>query len=242
MKHSLSNISHELKHHLPLTLVSAGVVTILFAFLPLLHDLSSPTAILASRNLFHVFHSLHVLLSATATTAMFWRYDRRWVVAVGTGLFGAIAFCGLSDVLFPYFGGLLLGTRMTFHLCLLEEPVLIWSSAGVGVLFGLSAAEIFTSRRVTQTAHSLHVFLSTTASMIYFTSYGLPLWTQFFLPVLLILVAAVLIPCCTSDVIFPLFLANPAGVHLCGGACLREDAGPAQREAAETEPSSAKRK
>jgi len=158
--------------------------------------------------MFHVFHPLHIFLSAVATTAMFWRFDRRLLRAVFTGIVGSVGICGVSDIFFPFVGGLVSGRKMILHVCVVEHPWLILPSAAFGVFFGIVAAYALTRRKSTIFSHSSHVFVSTMASLLYLVSFGFTDWTHSLVSVFTILVIAVVIPCCTSDIVFPLLLAS----------------------------------
>ena len=89
----MKGIVHELKHHVPYTILSAVAAIIIIAFFTV-----ALSAILSEQGggerhgehghgvgpmgehlyeLFHVFHPIHVLFSATATTAMFTRSSTR---------------------------------------------------------------------------------------------------------------------------------------------------------------------
>jgi len=163
----------------------------------------------ASPVTFHVFHPVHMLFSAIATTAMFWRYDRKLLKAILTGLIGSLGVCSLSDVMMPYLSGLLLGTHMTFHWCLIQHPMLVLPFALVGVAIGILCAA--TVRQSTYFSHSAHVFVSSAASIFYLVSFGLTNWAERLGSVFILMVLAVTIPCCTSDVIFPLLVASKEG-------------------------------
>jgi len=77
----------------------------------------------ASGMLFHIFHPVHLLLSAMATTAMFFRHERRLLRAIIVGFVGSVGICGISDVFMPYLSGRLLAAHgMHFHWCLIEHP------------------------------------------------------------------------------------------------------------------------
>lgn len=158
--------------------------------------------------MFHVFHPLHIFLSAVATTAMFWRFDRRLLRAVFTGIVGSVGICGVSDIFFPFVGGLLSGRKMILHVCVVEHPWLILPSAAIGVFFGIVAAYTLTRRKSTIFSHSSHVFVSTMASLLYLLSFGFTDWTHSLVSVFTIVVVAVVVPCCTSDIVFPLLLAS----------------------------------
>jgi len=161
----------------------------------------------ASHVTFHVFHPVHMFFSAIATTAMFWRYDRRRIVAILTGLIGSLGVCSVSDVFMPYLSGLILGTEhMTFHWCLAQHPMLVVPFAVVGVFVGMIAAETVT--RSTYFSHSAHVFVSSAASIFYLVSFGVTDWADKLGYVFILMILAVTIPCCVSDIVVPLLVAR----------------------------------
>ena len=159
----------------------------------------------ASHVVFHVFHPIHMLFSAIATTAMFWRYERKFLKAILTGLIGALGVCSISDVIMPYLSGLLLGAHdMTFHWCLIQHPMLVLPFALTGVGVGILCAE--TVQRSTYFSHTAHVFVSSAASIFYLVSFGFTEWPSQLGAVFILMVLAVTIPCCFSDVVFPLLV------------------------------------
>ena len=157
--------------------------------------------------LFHLFHPMHMLFSAAATTAMFWRYERRALKAVAVGLVGAIGVCGLSDIVIPHLSLSMLGKSVPWHICVLEHPQMVLSFAAVGVIVGLAAA--VGVRHSTFFSHSLHVFSSTMASIFYLIGpFGRLGWVDSVGIVFLFIIVAVMVPCCLSDIVFPLLLAK----------------------------------
>lgn len=159
--------------------------------------------------LFHVFHPAHMLFSAAATTAMFWRYERRVIKALVIGLIGAIGICGLSDIVMPQLSLGMLGKRTPWHVCVYEHPSMVLSFAAVGVMVGLAASAGV--HRSTFFSHSLHVFCSTMASTFYLIGpLGQLAWIDDVGVVFLFIIVAVMVPCCLSDIVFPLFLAQGA--------------------------------
>lgn len=170
-----------------------------------------------SRPLFHLFHPVHMFFSAAATTAMFWRYERRLAKAVLIGILGAVGVCGVSDILMPYASQLLLVTLgkldpaepLHLHVCIIRHPDLVVPFAIIGVAVGLAAAMVI--ERSTLFSHSLHVFSSTMASIFYLIGpFGRTAWIDSLGLVFLLVVLAVMIPCCVSDIIFPLALTRSA--------------------------------
>jgi hypothetical protein len=169
-------------------------------------------------SIFHIFHPVHMLLSAAATTAMFFRHENRVLKAVVVGIIGSVGVCGISDVLMPYLSGVLLMARehahdhahgMHFHWCVIEHPWLIVPFAVGGVLVGLSAAR--SVQKITFYSHSAHVLVSSAASIFYLIAFGLIDWIQHLGFVLVVITAAVMLPCCFSDIIFPLLCKKKPG-------------------------------
>jgi hypothetical protein len=156
---------------------------------------------------FHLFHPAHMLFSATATTAMFRRYDRKVGKAVIVGLLGAIGVCGVSDILMPQVSLMILGISAPMHICLIEHPGLVLPFAFIGVLVGVAATGGV--MRSTVFTHSLHVLASTMASIFYMVGpMGMVAWIGQIGVVFLFVVVAVMLPCCFSDIIFPLLLTR----------------------------------
>lgn len=156
---------------------------------------------------FHLFHPAHMFFSGAATTAMFCRYDKSVAKAVVVGALGAIGVCGVSDIVMPQFSLWILGAEAPWHICILEEPGLVLPFAAVGVLVGLGAAAGVA--RSTLFSHSLHVFASTMASIFYMVGpLGMTEWIHDIGQVFFFVVLAVLIPCCLSDIVFPLWMSK----------------------------------
>lgn len=157
---------------------------------------------------FHLFHPAHMLFSAAATTAMFRRYDRRILRAVLVGFSGAVLVCGISDIAFPQLSLWILGkTRAEWHVCLFQHPGLVLPFAAVGVILGVSAAT--TIERSTYFSHALHVAVSTMASIFYLIGpMGKIGWLEHVGSVFFFTLVAVMIPCCFSDIFYPLLLTQ----------------------------------
>lgn len=163
----------------------------------------------AAQLFFYLFHPAHMLFSAAATTAMFCRYDRNAIKAIIIGLVGAIGVCGISDIVVPHLSLLILGTPTPWHICAWEHPGLSLPFAAVGVAVGLAASG--SVMRSTIISHSLHVFASTMASIFYMVGpLGIIAWIDDLGKVFIFVVLAVVVPCCLSDIVFPLFMSKNA--------------------------------
>lgn len=205
------HLREELQEHLPYTIysVAGGLVLLgLLTFVSIVAGASSQALAKGVRGVFHVFHPLHMLFSAAATTAMFWRHERRRLKAAVIGLVGSVGVCGISDILLPYLSGLLLGQEeMHLHICVLEEPAMILPFAAVGIAAGLLFPS--STHRTTITSHSAHVLLSSSASIMYLIGFGeLHEWAHQLGAIFICMIFAVIVPCCCSDIVFPLLMAR----------------------------------
>jgi len=189
-------IAHELKEHAPFTALGA-VTGIIIMVIVVLGKISSPI----SETAFLVAHPGHVLLSAIATTAMYARYKRGkvWEVVL-IGWTGSIGVATISDAIIPYLSGTLLNAHMEFHVPFIEEW---WINlvALVGIAIGYW-------KHTTKVPHFGHVLLSTWASLFYFTAFGVADWIHLLPYVFLFLFLSVWIPCCASDIIYPLLFVR----------------------------------
>lgn len=190
----------ELLHHLPYSAVGVGAALGVLLAWEKIGWLGLP------QTGFHWFHPLHLFLSAIVTTAMFWKYERRMTKAILVGFFGTIPICTISDIIFPYVGAGFLSTPIQFHLCLVEEPWLVFPATGLGILFGLWLPNWV--EQTTEYSHLLHMLISSLASILYLVAFGFSLWAWSLLAVFVITVVAVWIPCCFSDIVFPVICSD----------------------------------
>ena len=211
-----SALRRELLEHAPFSvssvaigLVCAGVLSYVAPIPEELGHAGHDHDVHTGYSLFHLFHPVHTFFSAAATTAMFWRYDQRAFKAMLVGLFGSIVVCGVSDILFPHCSLIYLGRQTPLHVCVLEHPELIIPFAVIGMLVGLGAAR--TVANSTLFSHSLHVLASTMASIFYLVApYGRVEWFGELGRLFVLVTVAVMIPCCLSDIVFPLLMAKDA--------------------------------
>ncbi len=201
-----ARVIEELAHHLPYTLVGSlvAMAVVWFFAAQRLHQGIAEQLFEESRTAFHLFHPLHVCLSAIATTALSWRTSRRLLQTVLTGALGTIIPCGLSDYVFPYLGGRLLNQPMELHACVVAHPQMFFPFLILGILGGLWAEERLTGSHFF--SHAAHILVSSVASLLYLISFGCVAWmtdVRFVFPVFLIILLAVWIPCCISDIVIP---------------------------------------
>ena len=199
----LRRILHELKVHAPFTAIGAVSGIILMVIIVFTH---LPASI--SEAVFYTLHPLHILLSALVTTAMYRRYSKgRLWAAILIGYVGSVGISTLSDAVIPYVEGSTLSIGISFHLPFLETEafpylgvptwIVINSAAFIGIAIGYL-------KLTTKIPHSGHVLLSTWASLFYFTAFGTASWVPLLPLIFVFLFLAVWIPCCTSDIVFPL--------------------------------------
>jgi len=193
----IRQIAIELKSHAPFTSFGAITGIIIMAVMVLGNV---PSGI--SHILFYILHPVHVVLSAIVTTAMYKRHSKGKVwAAISIGYVGSICIATLSDVVIPYLGGVLLTLKMEFHLGFIEKWWLVNPMALIGIAIGYW-------KPTTKFPHAGHVLLSTWASLFYFTAFGMANWIPLLPFIFLILFLAVWIPCCTSDIVFPLLFTR----------------------------------
>ena len=194
----------ELGAHLPYSIFGVVVAIIILGILTSFTIVLNAVHLLpeAARELFHIFHPIHILLSAIVTTAMFWKHERHFIKTLLVGFLGSIIICGLSDILLPYLGGNILGRRMGLHVCILEHPQVIIPFAVIGVLVGFLVPGAI--EKSTEFSHSMHVLVSSMASILYLISFGITEWIGMVGGIFLITIIAVMLPCCVSDIAFPL--------------------------------------
>ena len=189
-------ITRELRSHAPFTFFGAftGIIVMLIVVLS-----KVPSEI--SCRIFYVLHPVHVVLSAIVTTAMYRLHGGKILPAVIIGFLGSIGIATLSDIISPYLGGILLGAKMELHFGFIEKWWLVNPLAFLGIAIAIL-------KPATKFPHFGHVLLSTWASLFYLTAFGEAHWIALFLPVCLILFVSVWIPCCVSDIVFPLLFVK----------------------------------
>ena len=192
----------ELRAHIPFTALGTLSGVLLLAVLILSH-----TPRTFSITLFWTLHPLHVLLSALVTTAMFRRHGGRgfWAT-IALGYLGSVGIATLSDCLLPYAGEWILALpHRGLHLGFIEKWWLVNPLAVGGILVGF----IWTN---TKFPHAGHVFLSTWASLFHITmALGTAVTVMEGALIALFLFLSVWLPCCTSDIVFPLLFAPKSG-------------------------------
>ena len=201
MKKVLNKILEELKNHIPFTFTAAFVSVAVMAFLLIKEDLIGKAV-----TLFYVFHPAHIFFSSLVSAAILYKYNKKWLYSLFIGGIISIIIGTTSDVIFPYLGSLLFHIPISFHLPFIEHPVLIFGSMILGGFAGVTF-------RVTKVPHFLHVLISVFASLLYIFSYSTNFSIVTILLVFLITGISVTIPCCLSDIVFPVLIGEKTHSH-----------------------------
>ena len=209
MRKRFSIILIELKTHAPFTLFGSftGIVLML-----VFRNLQQDT----SHRMFYVFHPAHVVLSAMVTASVFELHTkkRKFITVLLVGFFGSLGVATLSDSLIPYIGELLLGMHVHVHahehtsfaehahIGFIESWQIIIPAAIAGVLIAYF-------RPKTKFPHAGHVLLSTWASSFHMLmAMGGQITVLRAVGSFGFLFLAVWLPCCFSDIVFPLLFVK----------------------------------
>jgi len=191
-------ITKELRTHAPFTAFGTVTGVVIVALIVHLH-LPRRTSV----GLFWAFHPLHVFLSALVTAGMYRLHGKGglWKTIL-IGYFGSVGIATLSDCIIPYVGELLLDLpHKGIHFGVIEKWWLVNPLAAAGI-----ALAYF--RPKTKFPHAGHVLLSTWASLFHMTmAMGARFDAIMLVFVTVFLFLAVWVPCCTSDIVFPLLFA-----------------------------------
>ncbi|MBN1353182.1 MAG: hypothetical protein JW994_00735 [Candidatus Omnitrophica bacterium] len=201
-------ITIELKSHAPFTIFGAvsGIIIMLFL---------KNIPFRASYNIFYVLHPIHVVLSALVTASMYELHKCKrissrclrgecnfWILLI-IGYLGSVGIATISDSIIPYLGETMLNMpNRGIHLGFIEKWWLVNPLAIIGV-----AIAYF--RPATKFPHAGHVLLSTWASLFHIMmAMSGSLNAISYLVIFIFLFLAVWVPCCISDIVFPLLFVK----------------------------------
>ncbi len=219
--HHDHSFKSELLHHLPYAIFSVALGMIILSLLDYsstaqsIGQLARREACSGYHMLFHSFHFLHILFAATGTIITFSRFSNNLSQALLVGTISPIFFCMLSDVLFPYLAGRLLGVDMELHICFHRELQNVIPFLGVGIFNGLVLRLHHSSmlRVFSLGSHFIHILISSLAALFYMVSHGFTNWYDSMGILFLFLVIAIVIPCTFSDVVVPMYWAGRNEKH-----------------------------
>lgn len=197
----LKKIIKELKEHIPFAAFGAAtgiILMIIFYNFP----------IRFSNEIFYILHPIHVLISAYTTASMYMlntspkNKNRIWMMIL-IGYFGSIGITALSDSLIPYLGEILLDLpNRGIHLGFIEKWWLVNPLAFAGIILAYF-------KQTTKIPHAGHILLSIWASLFHIImAMGGTMHWSLFIVIFLFLFLSVWIPCCVSDIVFPLLFTR----------------------------------
>lgn len=197
-------IAGELSRHIPFTAFGALTGIIFMVVITAGGHLDSVTP--HARTVFYILHPTHVFLSAMVTTALYRIYgDGKYKIAkaILIGYTGSIAIATLSDCVIPYLGeALAVLPGRELEIGFIHEPVKTNPPALAGIAIGYLLP-------TTRFPHAGHVLISTWASLFHIlmaVGTGLS-WVQF-IAIFAFLFIAVWLPCCLSDIVYPLLFVK----------------------------------
>lgn len=193
-------ISEELLHHTPLTLIAATIATILVI------AISSLTTLTYTEEAFEIFHYLHIFVSGIATTAIYYKYNKSITKAILIGVLGTIIIGTFSDILLPFIGASIFSFPTELHIPIIQTPLIVLLIALTGTITGLVYKK-------SEFPHALHVLLSVFASLFYLLAYTTTPSIIILTISIIIVTIAVVIPCCLSDIVFPLIFTKGKYEH-----------------------------
>jgi len=193
---------HELREHAPFTLFGAltGII-LMFVLRNIPHE--------TAHGLFYIFHPLHIALSAIVTTSLYKMYlinekpgIKMFFKILAVGYFGSVTIGTLSDSLIPLWGEMLLNMPYRHaHIGFIERWWLINPVAIISIL-------IASKKPFTKFPHAMHVLISTWASLFHMLMAADPSKAVSYFGIFIFLFIAVWIPCCFSDIVFPLLFVK----------------------------------
>lgn len=190
----LKTIFNELKAHAPFTFLGALSGILLFVLLR-----NIPNTL--SFKLFYTFHPLHVFLGTFVTSSMYKLHKKNPNIFVFllVGFVGPLLIATLSDSIIPYLGESILKLpHRELHLGFVEK----WYIVNPVALLGFTLANFIPN---TKFPHSGHILISTWASLFHvMMSVDKSVNLFVYVGVLFLLFISDWIPCCFSDIAFPL--------------------------------------
>jgi hypothetical protein len=189
-------VKEEVREHFRFTVASIILcVIVIFA-------LTKFFQVTPGESLFDGIHYSHLFLATITPVAIYYGFNRNIFRAIAVGVLSSSIGCSISDSVFPYLGGHLLGYPMTLHICIIEEPHFAWSAIFAGAFAGIFLPRMF--KKITHVTHFVHTFAASMASMVYLLTFGFTGGDALqIVSLILVLFFSVLVPCLLSDIVIP---------------------------------------
>lgn len=191
-------IFKELGEHAPFTMLGAISGIVLFI---LLKNISYK----ASFNLFYICHPAHVFLSSFVTASMYKLHKKnpKFIIFFLIGFLGPLTIATISDSIIPFIGETLLHLpNAELHLGFIERWYIVNPIAALGVLLAYYMP-------TTKCPHSAHLLISTWASLFHvMMAVNNTVSVYLYFGILFLLFISDWIPCCFSDIVFPLLFVK----------------------------------
>ncbi|MBN3038003.1 MAG: hypothetical protein JW869_01140 [Candidatus Omnitrophica bacterium] len=200
-------ILEELRHHAPFTILGAVIGMLFMVF-----SARMPHQIAYS--IFYILHPMHVVLSSLVTASIYNLHTCKqpgvhqkgkcnlWLLFI-IGYVGSVGIATLSDSVIPFLGETMLGMpHRQVHIGFIEKWWLINPLAIIGITIAYK-------RPSTKFPHLGHVLISTWASIFHIkmAAEG-TLSLSSYAVVFAFLFLSVWLPCCISDIVFPLLFVK----------------------------------
>jgi hypothetical protein len=241
---TLKRIGTELKAHSPFTIFGAVLG---IAFMYFFKDISKDNAERLF-TVFHPLHVL-LSAMVTAALFEIHRKAKNFLIILIVGYVGSVGVATLSDCILPYFGQSILGAVIPTHAALhtgddhdahdsevhtehgpdcehdhtssphlhlgfIEE----WYIVNPAALLGIVLAYFWPHTKV---SHAGHILISTWASASFMLMNSPEqLTVALVIGMFLALFIAVWVPCCLSDIVFPMMFVRSDGVHVGHHCCV----------------------
>ena len=169
--HHSHSVYDEIICHFPYAVFSVTMALTVMSFIMNFDDsvLSSVVEKKRLDILFHSFHFMHVVFAATGTMLTFMRYSKNIIAGLLVGIISPTFFCMLSDAILPYWGGILFGVHMDWHLCFISELHNVLPFLIVGIINGIVMSKHHSSKQGLYSvfSHFIHILVSSLASTFY---------------------------------------------------------------------------
>ncbi len=196
----------ELSNHIRFTILAVIIAALLIILSKrILFSVYTGNTVV-SEDLFEGFFISHLFFASLTPAALFSIYRRSLWIGLILSIATSSITCTLSDIIFPYLGGVILNYNMQFHVCIYEEPVLAWTFIISGAFIGYILSQYV--RKLSRYTHTAHILLSSLAAGLYLVSFGvgfLSIKALLFVPILII---SVLIPCVMNDIGVPTLIVS----------------------------------